>query len=106
MVQMVHPEGVSHKGTKPDGVDRSTEVNAPIKPCGMECPTAAAAILIELRVADIALMANSVLGYQKDVMDVELMADYIDSQTRSLQLARRRLSQRLQICGDSSQFAS
>jgi hypothetical protein len=39
----------------------------PIKPFGMGCPAAATAIL---------------LGYQKDVMDVELMAHYIESQTR------------------------
>jgi hypothetical protein len=31
---------------------------------------------------DIALVANRLLGYQKDVMDVELMAHYIESQTR------------------------
>jgi hypothetical protein len=30
MVQMVHPEGVSHKGTKPDYADRRTELNGPI----------------------------------------------------------------------------
>jgi len=27
MVQMVHPEGASHKGTKPDCADRGTELN-------------------------------------------------------------------------------
>jgi hypothetical protein len=67
MVQMVHPEGVSQKGTKPASADRGTELNGPIKPCGIGCPAAAAAIL---------------LGYQKDVMDVELVAHYIGSQTR------------------------
>ena len=41
----------------------------PIKPFGMGRPAAATAIL---------------LGYQKDVMDVELMAHYIESQTREL----------------------
>jgi hypothetical protein len=31
---------------------------------------------------DIALVASRLLGYQKDVMDVELVAHYIGSQTR------------------------
>jgi hypothetical protein len=31
---------------------------------------------------DIAFGANRLLGYQKDVMDVKLMAYYIESQTR------------------------
>jgi hypothetical protein len=91
MVQMVHPEGVSHKGAKPDGTDRGTELNAPIKPSGIGCPARAAASPIELRVAYMALIANGLLGYQIDVIDVGLMAHYCESQTRSLQLARRRL---------------
>jgi hypothetical protein len=59
MVQMVHREGVSHKGTKPD----CTELNGPIK----TARDRRSAIL---------------LGYQKDVMDVELMTHYIESETR------------------------
>jgi hypothetical protein len=41
-----------------------------------------AAILIALRVTDIAFGGEQALGYQKDVMDVELMAHYIELQTR------------------------
>jgi hypothetical protein len=31
-VQIVHPEGVTYKGTKPDWGDRGTEQLPPIKP--------------------------------------------------------------------------
>jgi hypothetical protein len=40
------------------------------------------AIQIALRVTDIAFAGEQALGYQRDVMDVELMAHYIESQTR------------------------
>jgi hypothetical protein len=69
---MVHPEGVSHKGTKPDCADRGTELNGPHK-------------TVLDRVSSRG--DSDSLGYQKDVMDVELTAHYIESQTRSLQLA-------------------
>jgi hypothetical protein len=48
----------------------------------MGCPAMAAAIQIALRVTDIAFVVNRLLEYQKDVMDVELMAHYIESETR------------------------
>jgi hypothetical protein len=59
---MVHPEGVSHKGTKPDCADRGTELNGPIKTGGIGCPAAVAAILIALRVTDIAFGGEQALA--------------------------------------------
>jgi hypothetical protein len=84
MVQMVHPEGLSHKGTKPDCAAQGTEPNGPIKPRdrvssrgGTDSDCAEGD-----RLTDIAFDGEQALvGYQKDVMDVELMALYIESQT-------------------------
>jgi hypothetical protein len=69
MVQMVHPEGLSHKGTKPCCADRVLAI-----------PLARLVSMIDTSV----LGATRLLGYQKDVMDVKLMAYYIESQTREL----------------------
>jgi hypothetical protein len=66
MMQMVHPEGLSHKDIKPCCGDRVLPIP-----------------LVRLVfMTDIALVASRLLGYQKDVMDAELMAYYIESQTR------------------------
>jgi hypothetical protein len=43
------PEGVSHKGTRPDCADQGTELMAPIKSCGIGCPAAATAIPLDTR---------------------------------------------------------
>jgi hypothetical protein len=66
MVQMVHPEGLSHKDTKPCCADRVLAI-----------PLARLGFII-----DIACGSDQALGYQKDAMDVKLMAYYIESQTR------------------------
>jgi hypothetical protein len=66
MMQMVHPEGLSHKDIEPCCADRILAIP-----------------LVRLVfMTDIALVASRLLGYQKDVMDAELMAYYIESQTR------------------------